>query len=186
MLDAAQPFGITRLSLTHPRLNCTVRCVSTLAMRDGYTNNVGELTSMVEALLWLEKEAPGPSDAPAIVYYDSTYAFHAITGTSSPEANSDLVLNARTVLSRVRLQRVIDFQYVKGDSGNHGNDWADKLAGMGSRGLQTTQSARWILPLQAPPPVDPLLVDHCWRWPVMRLFVRSKALPLLTVSLEVC
>ena len=27
---------------------------------DTHTNNAGELTSMVEALLWLEKEAPGP------------------------------------------------------------------------------------------------------------------------------
>ena len=130
---------------------------------ESHTNNVGELSAMVEALLWLEAEAPGNDTVPAVIYYDSTYAFNAITGQFQPEANTDLVFKARNILSRVRHKRAIEFEYVKGHSGNPGNDHADRLAGKGSKGQQSTQSARWLIPLKGPPPVNPLLVDHCWR-----------------------
>ncbi|CAE7729143.1 HFA1 [Symbiodinium sp. CCMP2592] len=93
------------------------------------TNNVGELSAMVEALLWLESEAPGPSDLPATIFYDSSYAFNAITGTGEPVENSDLVRYARTVFARVAAVRLVQFSYVKGHSGNVGNDKADELAG---------------------------------------------------------
>ena len=130
-----------------------------------HTNNVAELTAMMEALLWLNSEAPGQAFTPAIIYYDSTYVVNAITGEGAPESNVTLklVLQARTMLHKVREKRSVDFSYVKGHSGNTGNDHADKLAGMGSRGDQTTQSFRWLAPLSAPLPVDTLMVDHCWR-----------------------
>ncbi|CAJ1414131.1 unnamed protein product, partial [Effrenium voratum] len=38
------------------------------------SNNVGELTAMLEALLWLEQEAPGDAGLPARIRFDSTYA----------------------------------------------------------------------------------------------------------------
>ncbi|CAE7493888.1 unnamed protein product [Symbiodinium sp. CCMP2592] len=107
------------------------------------TNNVGELSAMVEALLWLESEAPGPSDLPATIFYDSSYAFNAITGTGEPVENSDLVRYARTVFARVAAVRLVQFSYVKGHSGNVGNDKADELAGLGV----TRHIVRWRLRL---------------------------------------
>ena len=118
---------------------------------------------MLEALLWLDSEAPGNENVPAILYYDSTYAFGAITGHHHPEASSALVHQARSVLNKVSQKRQVDFSCVKGHSGNTGNDYADTLAAKGSKGEQTTQSSRWLIPLGVPLPVDPLLVDNCWR-----------------------
>ena len=51
------------------------------------TNNVGELAAMIEALLWLEAEAPGPAEVPATIFYDSFYAYGAITGAHAVGAN---------------------------------------------------------------------------------------------------
>ena len=96
---------------------------------EAHSNNVAELTAMIEALLWLDSEAPGQEVSPAILYYDSTYAFTAITGSSVPESNETLVTQARAVLRKVRSRRSVDFCYVRGHSGNLGNDRADVLAG---------------------------------------------------------
>ena len=128
-----------------------------------HTNNVGELTAIAEALLWLEIEAPGAADVPATIYYDSTYAYTIITGQTSPVENDELVRQAKEIYARVSAIRTIEFRHVKGHSGNQGNDCADALAAKGARGQQCSQSRRWLHPLNSPPPVDPLLVDHCWR-----------------------
>ena len=45
------------------------------------SNNTGELTAVAEAL---EKEAPGPANAPATIWFDSTYAHDIITGIAAP------------------------------------------------------------------------------------------------------
>ena len=124
------------------------------------TNNVGEVTAMVEALLWLQYEAPGPESAPATIFYDSTYAFNALTGTDDPEANLDLIRKARAVFASASSTRNVFFRRVKGHSGDLGND---RLAGRGARGEQSSQSARWLSPMNVPAAIDPLLIDHCWR-----------------------
>ena len=46
------------------------------------TNNVGESTAMAEALIWLLEE-------PGTIFYDSDYAFRAITSSRVPEANEN-------------------------------------------------------------------------------------------------
>ena len=108
------------------------------------TNNVGELTAIIEALLWLEGEAPGQPEVPATIYYDSTYAYTAITGQTKPQENQALVGQAQLVLQRIQRIRPVDFVFVKGHSGNTGNDHADQLAGRGAKGLQCSSSARWL------------------------------------------
>ncbi|CAK9056851.1 LINE-1 retrotransposable element ORF2 protein (ORF2p) [Includes: Reverse transcriptase [Durusdinium trenchii] len=127
------------------------------------TNNTGELTAMVEALLWLEQEAPGAPDLPAIIWFDSTYAHDVLTGTATPTANQELIDEGQRVLERVKTKRLICWAKVRGHSGNLGNDYADHLAEQGATGKQTRHSARWLLPMGAPEPVDPLLTDSCWR-----------------------
>ena len=142
-------------------------CIHTADARwvgaESETNNTGELTAMIEALLWLESEAPGPPEVHATILYDSTYAHASVTSQSNPTTNEKLVAKSRAIFERVSRIRPFDFVYVRGHSGNLGNNHADRLAGLGTTGQQTTQSARWLLPLAAPPPVHPLQVDHCCR-----------------------
>jgi ribonuclease HI len=130
---------------------------------EGASNNVGELTAMAEAILWLDKEAPGDSAVPATIHYDSTYAFNAVTGASNGEANNALCHKARQIFVEANTRRPIDFVKVKGHSGNMGNDHADFLAEQGAKGKQTRQSERWLQQVDGPPPADPLTTDHCWR-----------------------
>ncbi|CAK9016044.1 unnamed protein product [Durusdinium trenchii] len=127
------------------------------------SNNTGELTAVAEALLWLEKEAPGPACAPATIWFDSTYAHDIITGISAPAANEELATTAVDIYRRISTLRVIQWCKVKGHSGNPGNDYADALADKGRAGEQTRHSPRWLLPVGSPAPCDPLLTDHCWR-----------------------
>ena len=127
------------------------------------TNNVAELTALAEAFLWLENEAPGPPSYPATLHFDSTYAQQIITEQSEPTTNIELVKQARCIYRRVSTQRLISWNKVVAHSNNHGNEYADFLAGEGSKGHQTKQSQRWHLPVGSPAPCDPLLTDWCWR-----------------------
>ena len=130
---------------------------------DRPTNNVGELTAMGDPLLWLLEEAPGDAHIPAYILYDSEYAYHAITSSGKPEANEKLILNIRDILSKVTVNRVLHFSHVRAHTGVTGNEFADHLAGQGTKGLQTTSSKRWIECCDAPAQVPAILTDHCWR-----------------------
>ena len=127
------------------------------------TNNVGELTAMGEAFLWLLDEAPGDPRIPACIFYDSEYAHHAITSSDKPEANEKLILNIRDLFSKVTVNRVLEFRHVKAHTGIRGNEFADHLAGQGAKGLQTASSKRWLERCDAPAAVPSILTDHCWR-----------------------
>ena len=114
------------------------------------TNNTGELTAMVEALLWLEQEAPGAPDLPAMILFDFTYSHDVLTGTATPTANQELIEEGQRVLERAKAKRLICWAKVRGHSGNLGNDYADHLAEQGAAGKQTRHCARWLLPMGAP------------------------------------
>jgi hypothetical protein len=118
---------------------------------------------MAEAFIWLDSEAPGPPNTPVTIHFDSTYAHDAITGLSAPEHNVALINKAKELYQRVIAQRMITWNKVLAHSNNHGNEYADHLAGEGSRGKQTRQSPRWQVPVGSPAPSDPLLTDWCWR-----------------------
>ena len=121
------------------------------------TNNTGELTALIEALIWLDSEAPGPDDLPASLWFNSTYAHDVLTGKAEAGANQALVAAGKKILTRVLNKRTLCWCKVKGHSDNVGNDYADHLAGQGATGQQTKHSSRWLAP------VDPLLSDSCWR-----------------------
>ena len=127
------------------------------------TNNTGELTAIIEALIWLRDEAPGPSHLPATIWFDSTYAHHAITGSHQPDANQELIDKARSLFHQVLTQRPLEWRKVKAHAGNNGNEHAEHLAKKGSKGSQTPHSTRWSLPVGSPTPSDPLNTDFCWR-----------------------
>ena len=127
------------------------------------SNNTGELTAMAEALLWLDQEAPGDPTIPALIRFDSTYAFEVVTGRAVATENTELVSNIQTILLSASSKRNIEWAKVKGHSNDNGNDYADKLAELGAAGKQTKQWSRWLLPVGSPSPCDPLLTDYCWK-----------------------
>ena len=89
-----------------------------------------------------------PPSTPATLHFDSTYAQQIITEQSEPTTNIELVKQARSIYRRVSTQRLISWNKVVAHFNNHGNEYADFLAGEGSKGHQTKH---------------PLLTDWCWR-----------------------
>ena len=71
----------------------------------------------MEALLWLDKEAPGPANAPATIWFDSTYAHDIITGIAAPAASEELATTAIDIYRRLSALPVIQWCKVKGHSG---------------------------------------------------------------------
>lgn len=112
------------------------------------SNNTGELTAIAEALIWLNTEAPGPSDAPAQIMYDSQYAANITTGLSEPHANYTLAQKCHELYLQTQACRPLRFQWVKGHSNNPGNDQADLLADKGRAEEYCTHSSRWAQPPQ--------------------------------------
>ena len=78
-----------------------VRAFRPGALLDGSRHCVGELTAMLEALLWLEQEAPGDAGLPARIRFDSTYAYCIITGAYHPHVNLKLASEAKKIFERV-------------------------------------------------------------------------------------
>ena len=110
------------------------------------SNNTGELTAIAEALTWLRDEAPGPTNTPAEIAYDSHYAANLTMGTTEPHANHDLANRTHTLFQEVSLQRPIRFRWVKGHSHIPGNDRADALAERGRQLQLGKHSRRWAAP----------------------------------------
>jgi len=90
----------------------------------GATNNTGELTGMLNALLWAKQQ--GGHEAFAICY-DSVYAKNVTSGVWKPRKNqgiSKLCLDAFKEEDE-RRSGGVTFIHVKGHSGDTGNDKAD-------------------------------------------------------------
>ena len=99
----------------------------------------------------------------ATILYDSTYAHASVTSQSNPTTNEKLVAKSRAIFERVSRIRPIDLVYVRGHSGNLGNDHADRLAGLGATRSTNHPICSMVTSSRAPPPVHPLQVDHCCR-----------------------
>jgi len=96
------------------------------------SNNTGELSAICEALLWLL--LCEPSDRPAVLLYDSTYAAKITLGQYRAEKNQVLAAKARSLFQEVSSQRKVRFEHVKGHSNDKWNDAADALANRGAGG----------------------------------------------------
>ena len=95
------------------------------------TNQTGELTGVVEGLLWLLQVCGNNGNA--IMLIDSLYAANMVEGVWNAEnsKNRDLVMLGRRLLAEVRKKWVVTFVHIKGNSADGGNDRADLLVQWG-------------------------------------------------------
>ena len=110
------------------------------------TNNTAELTAIAEAFTWLNTEAPGDPRVPAYIHFDSQYAAEATQGISDGQSNQTLIQHCQAQYNTCKQTRKIGWQWVKGHTGQAGNELADKLAEKGSQGQVSTHSHRWAAP----------------------------------------
>lgn len=91
------------------------------------TNNVGELTGVLLAIEILE-EAGVPFETRVDVHADSKYAIGVLSGEMKAKANADLIKSIRARLAKWPNLRWV---WVRGHTGNVGNERADALARKG-------------------------------------------------------
>ena len=99
-----------------------------------HSNNTGELTALMEAMLWaLEKDTQ--PHTPIIIRPDSELAMGWVIGDIIAHTNKDLVKKARQIYEKLLTQRngKIWWKHVKGHSDHQRNDGADRLADEGAK-----------------------------------------------------
>ena len=84
------------------------------------TNNIAELTAIKVGLSCLTK-----FDLRTTVYTDSKYCIGMLAGNWKGTKNLELIAEIKEILTKFSDLR---FQWIKGHSGNHGNEVADRLA----------------------------------------------------------
>ena len=77
------------------------------------TNNTGEITGAIQALLWLLHVA---EDGDAAILCDSCYTMDALEERMEIKTNVKLVDAGRVLLAQVRASRTVTFIHVKGHS----------------------------------------------------------------------
>ena len=92
------------------------------------TNNTGEVTGVIQILLWLLHCA---GDGDAVILCDSCYAMDGIEERMQLSTNVKLIECARTLLAQVRATRTVTFTHVKGHSTDGGNSRAVELVQWG-------------------------------------------------------
>jgi len=85
------------------------------------TNNIAELTAVKIAL-----EAVTDNSKPLVIYTDSQYTIGVLSNpTWNPKKNKKLIAEIKDILTTFKS---VDFQWVKGHSGNIENEIVDQLA----------------------------------------------------------
>ncbi|CAK0806125.1 unnamed protein product [Prorocentrum cordatum] len=116
--------------------------------------NTGELTAIVEALLWLLAQRllaqPLVRDATRIlVSTDPTYVRNLLQGVFQPKENFELATLATHLWQRCHTFFDMIIRWVKSHNGNTGNEQADYLAKLGSDQRHHIDS-HWRRPYPAP------------------------------------
>ena len=100
-----------------------------------HSNNTGELSAIIEVLLWLRDYDDYPGDhRDAYIYYDSCYAAEVLCGIKHASRNVELVLYGNALLAELRSYRMVALEHVRAHQGHRWNEHADRLADRGSRG----------------------------------------------------
>ena len=103
------------------------------------TNQTGELTAVIQALLWLRENAAGRA---AVVAVDSVYAANQTEGWWKKKANIELIATAQQLLAQVRESSPVTFVHVRGHTGEAGNERADRLVQWGKTAGPYSRLAR--------------------------------------------
>jgi len=113
--------------------------VITESGRSGYigadcpSNNTGELSAIGQVL---HKFATDPvlkkSQGDLVIRSDSKYAALSTTGVYNGAKNRELISTCRGLLDKVKQDRTVRFEHVKGHSGDALNERADYLANQGA------------------------------------------------------
>jgi ribonuclease HI len=96
------------------------------------SNNTAELSAICEALLWVWYTRP--SDSKIVIHPDSQYAINAALGVQAGQCNKDLVDITAELHRMVTQTHHVEYKWVKGHTGVHGNERADRLANQGEMG----------------------------------------------------
>ena len=94
------------------------------------SNNTGEVTAIIEALLFAHAEA----FTQVTIHSDSRWAINAITGRWRTKHHKALVAYAKSLLKANNLR--VKLQWIKAHAGHEGNERADQLANQGKMGSQ--------------------------------------------------
>jgi ribonuclease HI len=94
------------------------------------TNNTGELSGVIQGLLWLLHVKAEETTA-VIFLCDSCYSMDVIEERVNAQSNVEMVELAKSLLARVRETRKVHFVHVAGHSEDPGNNRADELVQWG-------------------------------------------------------
>ena len=118
------------------------------------SNNTAEISAIMESILYLLRSATPPTKV--TIYYDSKWAAQMTRGLSRPKKHNQLIFNARACYEKLKNISEIEWVWIKGHTGNQGNELADALAEQGKIALEAqggryTQAAPLLLSNLNPP-----------------------------------
>ena len=152
------------LTADHHHFTDSAGPVITDAANPGYlgaqvgSNNTGELSAWIEsAISLLSSEAHLPSSITFV--YDSQWTQKVITGQWRAKRHKNMVQTARSLHQQLTAQTHVNWKWVKGHTGNQGNERADRLADAGKQ-LQTAFGGRYNRPSLPPIPAQPAIVQQ--------------------------